>query len=189
MYNDVQLSNDMYLGNEGFTKALEYIDPTPNYSNSSLVVLDAYERQLKRYDIRITDNDKRKSCLIRDFFKDKQSAVLFPEFINRLIKKTYNLDKDIFEMSAWEFRNLLLKENKIMETMSTTQQIERLEKELAELRKQEQIEKEEVAKKVAEERDKDLSDILNSIKAFNEKYNEYTVLVSRRPPVFRDCVI
>lgn len=69
-----------------------------------------------------------------------------------------------------------------METMSTTQKIEMLEKELAELRKQAQIEKEEAAKKVAEERDKDLLDILNSIKAFNEKYNEYTVLISNRPP-------
>lgn len=61
-----------------------------------------------------------------------------------------------------------------MET--TAEQIKKLEQELATLRDKERAEKEEARKKADAERDADLSDIMNSIKAFNEKHGERIVL-------------
>lgn len=63
-----------------------------------------------------------------------------------------------------------------MET--TTEQIKRLEQELATLRDKERIEKEEAQKKANAERDADLLAIMNSVKEFNEKHGECIVLTA-----------
>lgn len=64
-----------------------------------------------------------------------------------------------------------------MET--TTEQIKRLEQELAALRDKERVEKEEAQKKANAERDADLLAIMNSVKAFNEKHGEHIALTAR----------
>ena len=63
-----------------------------------------------------------------------------------------------------------------MET--TTEKIERLRQELANLEAQERAEKEEAQKKADVERDADLLAIMNSIKAFNEKHGEDITLTT-----------
>ncbi len=63
-----------------------------------------------------------------------------------------------------------------MET--TTEQIKRLEQELATLKEKERAEKEEAQKKANAERDADLLAIMNSVKAFNEKHGEDMVLTT-----------
>lgn len=63
-----------------------------------------------------------------------------------------------------------------MET--TTEQIKRLEQELAALRDKERKEKEEAQKKADAERDADLLAIMNSVKAFNEKHSERIALAA-----------
>ena len=63
-----------------------------------------------------------------------------------------------------------------MET--TTEQIKRLEQELATLRDKERVEKEEARKKANAERDADLLAIMNSIKEFNEKHGEDIALTT-----------
>lgn len=63
-----------------------------------------------------------------------------------------------------------------MET--TAEQIKRLEQELAALKAQERAEKEEAQKKADAERDADLLAIMNSVKAFNEKYGENIALTA-----------
>ena len=63
-----------------------------------------------------------------------------------------------------------------MET--TTEQINRLEQELAALREKERAEKEEAQKKADAERDADLLAIMNSVKAFNEKHGEHIALTA-----------
>lgn len=65
-----------------------------------------------------------------------------------------------------------------MET--TAEQIKRLEQELAALRDKERAEKEEARKKADAERDADLSAIMNSVKAFNEKYEENVLLLTQK---------
>lgn len=63
-----------------------------------------------------------------------------------------------------------------MET--TTEKIERLKQELADLEAQERAEKEEAQKKANAERDADLLTIMNSIKEFNEKHGEDIALTT-----------
>ena len=65
-----------------------------------------------------------------------------------------------------------------MET--TTEKIERLRQELADLEAQERAEKEEAQKKADAERDADLLAIMNSVKAFNEKYEENVLLLTQK---------
>ena len=60
--------------------------------------------------------------------------------------------------------------------MTLREEIELKEKELDELRKQERIEQEEALRKINAERDNDLLTIMDSIKKFNEKYNEHIYL-------------
>lgn len=61
--------------------------------------------------------------------------------------------------------------------MSTREQIEQLEKELAELRDKERVECEAARKKAAEERDGDLLALMAKVKAFNKKYGENMRLI------------
>ena len=63
-----------------------------------------------------------------------------------------------------------------MET--TSEQIKRLEQELAALKEKERAEKEEAQKKANAERDADLLAIMNSIKEFNEKHGEHIALTA-----------
>ncbi len=88
MYNDIKLEKGLYnLSGKSFAAALEELDPSAAYSGTPLEGLDAYERQLKRFGIRIIGAD----CdTVEKFFVTTESAVLFPEFIARSIKKGFD---------------------------------------------------------------------------------------------------
>ena len=88
MYNDVKLEKGLYnLSGKSFTAALEELDPTAAYAGTELAALDAYERQLKRYNIRVNGAD----CdMVEKFFVSTETAVLFPEFVKRSIKKGFD---------------------------------------------------------------------------------------------------
>lgn len=90
MYDTIQLDKNLYhLDGKSFTHALNELDPDEAYQNhSELQGLDAYERQLKRFDIKI--NGKNADQVDR-FFQTAQSAVLFPEFVRRAIESGMNL--------------------------------------------------------------------------------------------------
>ncbi len=83
MYNEVKLEKGMYhLANKSFLQALEEADPQAQYAQTPLARLDAYERQLKRFDIRVSGP----SCdRVEKFFTTTESAVLFPEFVRRSV--------------------------------------------------------------------------------------------------------
>lgn len=89
MYNEIRLDNKLYnITGKSFTKALEELDPDENYEGTPLSGLDAYERQLKRFDIKISG----KGCdTVDKFFASAETAVLFPEFVKREI--TQGIDK------------------------------------------------------------------------------------------------
>lgn len=85
MYDSVKLEKGMYhLANRSFSQALEAADPSAQYAGTELGALDAYERQLKRFDIRVSGKD----CdTVEKFFTTTESAILFPEFVRRAIKQ------------------------------------------------------------------------------------------------------
>lgn len=88
MYNNVKLEKGLYnLSGKSFSQALEALDPSENYSGTPLANLDAFERQLKRFNIRVSGSD----CdMVEKFFTTTESAVLFPEFVRRCIKKGFD---------------------------------------------------------------------------------------------------
>ena len=53
-YDSIKLEKGMYsIGGKTFTQVLEEMDPSGQYENTDLAGLDAYERQLKRFDIKV----------------------------------------------------------------------------------------------------------------------------------------
>ncbi len=85
MFDSVKLEKGMYhLANTTFAQALEAADPSEAYIGTPLAELDAYERQLKRFDIHISGPDC--DC-VEKFFTTTESAVLFPEFVRRAVKQ------------------------------------------------------------------------------------------------------
>lgn len=82
-YESVKLEKGMYhLTNKSFLQALEEADPSAQYAGSPLSGLDAYERQLKRFDIHVSGVHCDR---VEKFFTTTESAVLFPEFVRRAI--------------------------------------------------------------------------------------------------------
>lgn len=87
-YEGIKLEKGMYaVGGKSFTKVLEEIDPSENYKGTELEGLDAYQRQLKRFNIKVSGVDCDK---VEKFFGSHDSAVLFPEYIARAVKQGIN---------------------------------------------------------------------------------------------------
>ena len=83
-FDHVRLEKGMYHeAGRSFTQVLEKLDPSEQYRGTALEGLDAYQRQLKRFDIRVKGAG---SDVVEKFFKTAQSAVLFPEYIARAVK-------------------------------------------------------------------------------------------------------
>ena len=83
-FDNVKLEKGMYHeSGKSFTQVLEKLDPSEQYKGTALEGLDAYQRQLKRFDIRVKGAG---SDLVDKFFSTSQSAVLFPEYIARCVK-------------------------------------------------------------------------------------------------------
>ena len=76
-FDNIRLEKGLYCSGS-FTGALESIDPSENYKGSSLEGLDAYQRQLKRFDIKVSGTG---SDVVEKFFKTSDSATLFPEYV------------------------------------------------------------------------------------------------------------
>jgi len=83
-YQNMKLEKGMYHTKEGFTGALEALDPSENYIGTELEGLDAYQRQLKRFDIRVGGSH---SDVVEKFFKTSDSAALFPEYVARAVSQ------------------------------------------------------------------------------------------------------
>ena len=84
-FDNLRLEKGMY--NEAgrtFTQVLEREDPSEQYKGTSLEGLDAYQRQLKRFDIKVKGAG---SDVVEKFFSTSQSAVLFPEYIARSVRQ------------------------------------------------------------------------------------------------------
>ena len=83
-FDNLKLEKGMYReAGKSFTQVLERLDPSEQYRGTALEGLDAFQRQLKRFDIRVKGAG---SDLVDKFFSTSQSAVLFPEYIARAVK-------------------------------------------------------------------------------------------------------
>lgn len=82
-YDNLKLEKELYMTSKSFAEALEELDPSENYKGTELEGLDAYERQLKRFGIKLSGPD---SSTVEAFFKTTDSTVLFPEYISRTVQ-------------------------------------------------------------------------------------------------------
>ena len=84
-YDNLRLEKGMYR-QEGmnFTQVLESMDPSENYRGTALEGTDAFQRQLKRFGIKVKGAG---SSTVEKFFRTMDSAVLFPEYIARAVKQ------------------------------------------------------------------------------------------------------
>ena len=84
-FENVRLEKGMYgRSGTGFTKTLEELDPSERYRGTPVEGLDAFQRQLKRFGIRVKGAD---SDPVEKFFHTTESSVLFPEFVSRAVRQ------------------------------------------------------------------------------------------------------
>lgn len=83
-FETIKLDKGLYRSGLGINAELERIDPSENYKGTSLDGLDAFERQLKRFNIKIKGAD---SSPLEKFFQTSDSAVLFPEYVSRAVRQ------------------------------------------------------------------------------------------------------
>lgn len=111
-FDNIRLEKGMYGTGKSFTQNLESLDPSENYIGTAYEGLDAYQRQLKRFDIKPYGSD---SSVVGKFFQSSDAAVLFPEYISRAVKyglEEANQIKDIVasitEIDSMNYRTMLL---------------------------------------------------------------------------------
>ena len=56
-YQNIAISKDFYKSGEGFSKCLERLDPSELYRGNALAGYDAFQRQIKRFDIQVSGQD------------------------------------------------------------------------------------------------------------------------------------
>ena len=83
-FQNIKIEKSMYnIAGKSFSEILESLDPSSSYQESQLKNLDAYQRQLKRFDIKVSGP---KCDTIEKFFISSDSAPLFPEYVLRAVK-------------------------------------------------------------------------------------------------------
>ena len=83
-FNEIRLDKGMYSeSGKSFEQVLESIDPNENYKGTPYENMDAFQRQLKRFDIKVKGAG---SDVVEKFFSTSESAVLFPEYVSRSVK-------------------------------------------------------------------------------------------------------
>ena len=84
-FENITIEKGMYqTKGKSLTEVLEALDPSENYEGTSLAGLDAFSRQLKRFDIKVSG--KGSDC-VEKFFATSDSAALFPEYVSRAVKQ------------------------------------------------------------------------------------------------------
>ncbi|MGN1050827.1 MAG: phage major capsid protein [Acutalibacteraceae bacterium] len=84
-YENITLEKGMYgVKGKNLTEILEELDPSENYKDTSLKGLDAFGRQLKRFDIKVSGKN---SDNVEKFFSTTASSALFPEYVSRAVKQ------------------------------------------------------------------------------------------------------
>ena len=101
-FETVKLDKGLYSeAGRSFTKVLEKCDPSEQYKGTPLEHLDAFQRQLKRFDIKVKGAD---SDVVSKFFASWESAVLFPEYVARAVRQGMEENNILPLMTAAETR-------------------------------------------------------------------------------------
>ena len=101
-FETVKLDKGTYSeAGTSFTKVLEKCDPSEQYKGTPLEHLDAFQRQLKRFDIKVKGAD---SDVVSKFFATWESAVLFPEYVARAVRQGMEENNILPFMTAAETR-------------------------------------------------------------------------------------
>ncbi len=83
-FNEIKLDKGMYSERgKSFAQVLENLDPSENYKGTAYEGLDAYQRQLKRFGIKVKGAG---SDCVEKFFSTSESSVLFPEYVARSVR-------------------------------------------------------------------------------------------------------
>lgn len=83
-YESIRLEKGMYQDPScSFSQVLESVDPSSQYVGTNLEGLDAFQRQLKRFGIKVKG---AQSDTVEKFFAISESAVLFPEYVARAVR-------------------------------------------------------------------------------------------------------
>lgn len=96
-YETIRLDKSLYKSDGGFTRQLERMDPSKQYSGTELDGLDAFQRQLKRFDIKVSGPN---SDTISKFFATNDSAALFPEYVSRAVGQGCQTTENLSEILA-----------------------------------------------------------------------------------------
>ncbi|CAK7080501.1 phage major capsid protein [Tissierella sp.] len=87
-FDDLKLEKGIYQDaiKEGktFSEKLEELDPTENYKGTEHDGLDAFQRQLKRFDIATSGGN---SDVVAKFYQTYESSVIFPEYLDRRVRE------------------------------------------------------------------------------------------------------
>ena len=84
-FDNIHLEKGMYHeAGRSFTQVLEQLDPSEGYRGTPLENTDAFQRQLKRFDLKVKGAG---SDLVEKFVHTTDSAVLFPEFVSRVVRQ------------------------------------------------------------------------------------------------------
>ena len=110
-FENITIEKGMYQTKGGLTEALEKLDPSENYIGTSLEGLDAFSRQLKRYDIKVSG---RGSDCVEKFFQTSNSAALFPEYVSRAVRQGMeradilpNLVATVTDIEGMDYRSIV----------------------------------------------------------------------------------
>ena len=84
-FEQITLEKGMYnVPGKTFTQVLEELDSSENYRGTPLEGLDAFQRQLKRFDIKVSGPG---SDPVEQFFATTGGAALFPEYVARAVRQ------------------------------------------------------------------------------------------------------
>lgn len=82
-FNNITLQKSMYnISNKSFTDVLESLDPSSNYVGTPFANLDPFQRQLSRFDIKVSGSN---SDNVSKFFESSETSCLFPEYVSRAV--------------------------------------------------------------------------------------------------------
>lgn len=109
-FENITIEKGMYQTNGGISGALEKLDPSENYRGTALEGLDAFSRQLKRFDIKVKG---RNSDCVEKFFQSSNSAALFPEYVSRAVMQGMeradilpNLVATVTDIEGMDYRSI-----------------------------------------------------------------------------------
>ena len=84
-FETITLEKGMYnVPGKTFTQVLESLDSSENYRGTALEGLDAFQRQLKRFNIKVSGAG---SDAVEQFFATTGGAALFPEYVARAVRQ------------------------------------------------------------------------------------------------------